>query len=541
MRGADLLIDILSRAGATTMFSLSGNHIMPVYDAALDKGLRIVHTRHEAAAVFMAEGAAQMSGTPGVALVTAGPGFANALGALFSTRHSETPVLLLSGDSPIGQDGCGAFQECDQAAAAAPFVKKTRRCHSPEDLAADVAALLRTAVSGRPGPVHLTVPEEVLKGKVTEAGSLGPEAFLKVLCPLAREAGRAVAGMLAAAQRPLILTGPSLNVTRAGDLLRRLADGAAAPVVPMESPRGLNDPALGAFADVLREADLVVYLGKPIDYTTRFGAPEAVGSAPVAVIDPEEAMLARAGRLLEGRLVLAALADAAAAAEDIIARLDSKAWNRHGWCRAVKQALDARPFAQPSATGITPADICAAINRAAGTYNAVVVIDGGEFGQWAQALIRGRHRIINGTAGAIGGALAQAIGAKIARPDAPVLAISGDGAAGFHFMEFDTAVRAGVPIVVIIGNDARWNAEYCIQLRDYGVARARGCELNPAARYDQAAAALGGHGEYVSEQAQLGPALARAIASGKPACVNVRMTGLPAPVFARTATVQMAH
>ena len=157
---------------------------------------------------------------------------------------------------------------------------------------------------------------------------------------------------------------------------------------------------------------------------------------------------------------------------------------------------------------------------------------GGEIGQWAQACLSAPHRAINGIAGSIGSALPFAVAARLAVPDAPVVAVLGDGTFGFHAAEFDTAVRHGLPMVVVVGNDARWNAEYQIQVRDYGRDRTIGCELLPT-RYDQVAAAFGGHGVHVTDPAMMDAAVQEAVASGKPACINVMMEGLAAPTIRR--------
>src|SRR5690606_38029246 len=160
------------------------------------------------------------------------------------------------------------------------------------------------------------------------------------------------------------------------------------------------------------------------------------------------------------------------------------------------------------------------------------VVDGGEFGQWAQACLTAPHRIINGAAGAIGAALPMAVAAKLAYPEAPVVAVMGDGTFGFHCAELDTALRNQAPILCVVGNDARWNAEYQIQVRDYGADRTIGCELLPS-RYDKVAAAFGGHGEWVESLQALPVALADAAAAGLPACINVMLAGLPAPLMRR--------
>jgi acetolactate synthase-1/2/3 large subunit len=158
-----------------------------------------------------------------------------------------------------------------------------------------------------------------------------------------------------------------------------------------------------------------------------------------------------------------------------------------------------------------------------------LISDGGEIGQWAQAILTAPTRIINGLAGAIGPSIPFAMAARAARPEARILAVLGDGTFGFHMAEFDTACRHKLPFVAIVGNDSRWNAEYEIQKRDYGANRTHGCELAPGTRYDLVAVALGGHGEYVTRAEDIAPALERAFASGKPACVNVVIEGQAAP------------
>ena len=164
--------------------------------------------------------------------------------------------------------------------------------------------------------------------------------------------------------------------------------------------------------------------------------------------------------------------------------------------------------------------------------DAVLISDGGEFGQWAQACLTARRRVTNGPAGAIGAAVPFAVAAQLAFPDAPVVAMSGDGSFGFHLGEYDTAVRCHAPFVAVVGNDARWNAEHQIQIKAYGPERAVGCELLPT-RYDLVAAALGGYGEHVERVADLAAALDRALASRRPACVNVAIEGLAAPDLSR--------
>jgi acetolactate synthase-1/2/3 large subunit len=330
------------------------------------------------------------------------------------------------------------------------------------------------------------------------------------------------------------LAPPALCSPRGKPLLAALGAAAGLPVIPMESPRGLNDPSLGAYAGVLAEADLVVLLGKALDFSLRFGrAPGISAEARFIQIEPDGVVVARAARALPGRIALAAMASAAEAAEALT--LAMKPHANQAWAARLAEALAFRPASWAALAGASGAPIHpATLFQAAKPFldqasDAVLISDGGEIGQWAQAILSAPTRIINGLAGAIGPSIPFAMAARAARPEARILAVLGDGTFGFHMAEFDTACRHKLPFVAIVGNDSRWNAEYEIQKRDYGANRTHGCELAPGTRYDLVAVALGGHGEYVTRAEDIAPALERAFASGKPACVNVVIEGQAAP------------
>jgi acetolactate synthase-1/2/3 large subunit len=489
LRGADLLARSLATAGARHLFALSGNHVMPVFDAALDAGLEIIHVRHEAAAVHMADAWGRLTGEPGIALVTGGPGHANAVGALYTALASESPLVLISGHAPLGELGKGAFQEMDQAAMAAPVTKASWVAQSAETLGADIARAWREASSGTPGPVHLSIPNDVLDAVVDSR--IPQAAHFTVSGERVDEAYS-----LGAAQRPLIIAGPA--AMRKGT--RELEEATGIPVIGMESPRGVNDPSLGRLAMVLAQADLVLLLGKRVDFTLKFGKAFAPGCRVVH---------------LQG--------------------LNGLSFGKSEWLEEVHSALRYRPpewrTVQSEPEGpIHPVALCREIQSLLDRPDAILVSDGGEFGQWAQACLSAPRRLINGPAGSIGSALPFAAAAQLAYPSATVVAMLGDGTLGFHLSELDTAVRYGLGYLAVIGNDATWNAEYQIQLRSYGKDRARGCELLPT-RYGAVASALGAHGEDVSTPAELRGALRRAAASGKPACVNVMIERLAAPKY----------
>lgn len=536
MRGADIVAQSLAACGTRTVFALSGNQIMPIFDAALDTDLRLIHTRHEACAVFMAEAHAQLNGGVGVALVTAGPGFANALSAMFSCHWSETPVVLLAGDSPLAQDGKGAFHELDQCAMAGPVTKHTIRVKSADTLGDDLARAISIAQSGRPGPVHVALPADVLMAQ-TNAPVPAADAFARKPNPPRDGEMGILIDALATAERPVILTGPAMNETRAGELLLALSEAAGAPVVPLESPRALRDPALGAFAECLAQADLVVCLGKQFDYTIRYGEEGAFPpGAPVFAVAPDAPALERARRVLGERLAGQVTADAGLCAEAII-KAAPRSDGRSGWREEVHAALANREMEPIPSTGqgVVPRDVADALQAVIEkSREAVYVADGGEFGQWMQGFIEAPARVMNGASAAIASAFGNAIGAQIARPEATVICTCGDGTAGFYLGELDTAVREGANAIFVIGNDACWNAEHMLQLRQFGPERLTGCDLLPS-RYDKAAEALGCHGEHVTYAGELALALERALASGLPAVINVKLDAQPAPVFAKGA------
>jgi acetolactate synthase I/II/III large subunit len=546
-RGADILACALARAGARQLFSLSGNQIMPLYDAAIDAGLNITHVRHEGAAVHMADAWGRLTGEPGVALLTGGPGHANGIGALYTALAAESPLVMLSGHAPLNQLGRGAFQEMAQADMAAPVTKLSFTAASAASLGHDLARAMRAARGGRPGPVHLSLPFDVLEQRVEDGARHVPtaDAFAAPAQALPPQAASAVLAALASAQRPLILTGPQLAGSRGQTLREQLSAATGVAVVCMESPRGIADPCLGAFGDVLPEADLIVLIGKQPDFTLKFAQPPAVSAqCRFIVIDAEIDVLRRSIATVQRERVLAVhVADAPEALRSLIAESNNNHLKTNTYKTSVEEAVAYRPAAWATATAKTagvlhPLELGRAVQAVLDKADdPILVADGGEFGQWAQACVSAPTRLINSVAGSIGSALPFALAARAARPDVTgttVIALLGDGTFGFHMAEFDTAVRHHLPFVAVIGNDACWNAEYQIQLKSYGKERAIGCTLNPTA-YEQAVAALGAHGEQVTRAADLPAALARAVNSGKPACVNVMIEGLPAPNVSRVA------
>ena len=527
MTGAERVVETLIREGVRTLFSVSGNQIMSIYDAIIGRDIKLIHTRHEAAAVHMADGWGRLTGEPGVALVTAGPGHANTPSTLYVALMAESPVVLLSGHAQWAHVGRGAFQEMDQVAMAKLVSKAAWLVDDPKSLEEDIAKAFQIARSGRPGPVHLSIPEDVLKSEGKGTPRRNATLTSKQLDAADKDFIKQVHAVLLEAKRPLILAGPAMARGSRWETVRKLSEVTGIPALPMMSPRGMNDPWLHEAVNCLTVADLVLLAGKKLDFSLRFGeAPPFAADCRFIQVDADTTLLRE-----DPRVILRSHNDPVLAIRQL---LDTSARGpaHDQWRVEVASARRTVPvewgkYRTENSRPIHPLRVCEALQPfldAGGMF----VSDGGEFGQWVQAGLEASTRLINGPAGSIGSSIPMALGAKSVQPSRAVFALLGDGTFGYHAMEFDTAVRYNLPIVAIVGNDARWNAEYQIQINTYGQDRTIGCELLPS-RYERIAQALGGYGVYVENACDLTEAIGKAVVSGLPACVNVAIEGVGAP------------
>ncbi len=262
---------------------------------------------------------------------------------------AENPILLLSGDSPVTQDGKGAFQEFDQISVSAPLTKFAKRVMAAEDLGQDTIQAIRTALAGRPGPVHLALPFDVLNNDAGDATAPDAAAFQPSTVAPKADVISTIIDALEGAERPLILVGPSQNASRAGSPHTQLADALDTPVIPMESPRGLNDPSLGNLAAAIANADVIVSLGKDIDFTTGFGkAPKISAECAFYMIDPDPKFLNRAEAAMGSRMKLQACADTRVARDMLVeagaagltppgVMRSRRSWLRARHCRKMRQ------------------------------------------------------------------------------------------------------------------------------------------------------------------------------------------------------------
>jgi len=523
----------LASAGVDTVFFLPGGHIAPVVNGCARVGIRTVSTRHESGAVHMAEAWARCTGRTGVAAVTAGPGFTNAVTGLANAQATGIPVMVLGGRTPLTLRGRGAVQDAEQEAVARAVAKWARAVTDPALLDPIVREALAVARSGRPGSTYVELPTDVLLAPAPDQAVV-PAAAAPVRSPAPRADDAAVeraVGLLAAAERPVVVTGGGAFWADAGAALRRFVEASGLPVTTTSHSRGLlPDAHPGCLGSLLHGgvavavADVVLVVGSRFNGNLLFGGPPLWNADQTIVMvdhDPAAFSLNRPPSLgLHG--------DAAAVLDQLAA-----AWTgelRTAW------AAEARSWAEGSrahwaaeseqpAAGVHPG----ALARAVGDFAAdqgpgtTVVLDGGDILGWGLAFIRaeepGSLLFTSDALGTIGVGVPYAVGAALARPDGPTVALVGDGAFGLSAMEIETAVRAGVAPVIVVSNNASWGDVRYEEGEWFG--GSVGTDLTPA-RYDLLCAALGGHGERVEAPGELRPALERALASGVVSVVDVR-------------------
>ena len=531
--GAQLICKALKLEGVHTIFTLAGDHILPLLDTIADQDFRLIDTRHEQAAVHMADAWARITGKIGVSMYTT-PGFANAIPGLTNAMHSEGPVVSIAGCADLSDLGRGAQQEIDQVGMAAPVAKGSFLVHDARRIPDLIAWAARLALSGRRGPVHLTIPIDVQEQAVDEGDIVfyEPEEYRPQESMLGspKLIRRAVA-LMRQAERPLVIAGSAAGYSESGEALKRFVETTRFPVLTEEQARGLisddHPYAFGFFerglnrvAGKVRDADLVVLLGRKQDFTIGFCRPPHVAAdAKIIQIDPSPAEIGR------NRGVAVGIAgDVTSVLEQWTEEAQAYTWKELPWVGALRALRAAqREWAEGLARPQVPmhAMFVHKMLEAMLRSDDVLVFDGGDFSHFGRSLLPARKPkrwLYVSSLGMLGSSVPTAIAAKLAYPDSRVIVVTGDGAFGFNGMEFDTAVRHGLNIVAVLGNDSAWGIDRQIQLGLYG--RPVATELSQT-RYEQVVQGLGGHGELVERPEDLEGALHRAFGSGRPALLNV--------------------
>jgi acetolactate synthase-1/2/3 large subunit len=531
--GSQLICNALKLEGVKNIFALAGDHILPVLDAMADQDFRIIDTRHEQAAVHMADAWSRITEQLGVCMYTT-PGFANAIPGLTNAMHTEAPILSIAGCADTHDLGRGAQQEIDQVGMAGPMCKGSFMVPDIRRIPEFIQRALRLAFSGRRGPVHLTIPIDLQERSVEESEveftrpeSYRPKAALFTDPELVEQA----VALLRQAQRPMVIAGSAAGYTLCGDALQRFIETTRLPVFTEEQSRGLisdeHPYAFGFFerglnraAAKVREADLLLLLGRKQDFTIGYCRPPHVAAdAKIIQIDPSPLEIGR-----NRGVAIGMVGDVTCILQQLSEAAGKQCWKELPWLEELRATrLAQAEWRETLAQRKIPmhALYVHKIVKSILRPDDCLVFDGGDFCHFGRSFLpalKPKHWFYVSTLGMLGSSLPTALAAKVAYPNSRVIMLTGDGAFGFNGMEFDTAVRHNLNITAILGNDSAWGIDRQIQLGLYG--RSVATELRPA-RYEQVVQGLGGYGEFVESPEDLAPALERALAAERPALINV--------------------
>ena len=531
--GGRLAVEVLQRHGVEVMFTLSGGHLFVLYDGAVQAGLRLVDTRHEQTATFAAEGWAKVTRRLGCAALTAGPGITNGVSAMTAAGMNGSPMVVIGGRAPQLRWGAGSLQELDHVPIVAPVVKRAATATSSASIVDEIDAACRAARMPHRGPAFVDIPLDVFGPAGVELPAVD-DGTLRGDDPDPGDV-KAVAALVAAAERPVLFAGGDVYWAHAEEPMAAFAEAARIPVFVNGMGRGTipADHELAfsrARSNALKDADLVLVAGTPLDFRLGFGR---FGTAPVVhlcdaaagVAQHAELAASTGGDLAATFRQLAELVTPAGT-ESWIARLrdDERA----------KRAVEAGSLEDASAP-IKPTRIYGELRRRL-DRDAIVIGDGGDFVSYAGKLIDSYHPgtfLDPGPYGCLGMGPGYALAAGLAHPDRQVVLMLGDGAAGFALGDFEALVRHGVDVVAIVGNNGIWGLEkHPMQaLFGYDVV----AELSPGIRYDEVVRALGGDGECVREPDDIGPALDRAFSTKGVSLINVLTD--PADAYPRSSNL----
>jgi acetolactate synthase-1/2/3 large subunit len=537
--GGVLAARALKSLGVETLFALPGGHNLPLFEGARRVGVRLIDTRHEENAVMMAEGWALATGGVGCASVTAGPGLANAVAGLAEANAAGVPVVVISGRTGLPQRGRGAVQDMDQLAAVAPLTKWRAECLQGERIPEYVGHAVHQARSGAPGVAYLEIPQDVFGASAAAAERPWPTGYLGDLraVPADGDLERAL-DLLANAARPVAVAGSGAFFSGAGEALTAFAERTGIPVTTTSAARGLIDDehprCIGGLVHggiALASADVALVLGSRFNANLVYGGPPLFSPEQQLIqvdIRPENIGGLRrpeVGLVGDVRATLETLTDVWAAPSD---RFDH--WRDQAKQGAAISWQSWEEQCERPANGLHPGRLAREVAKFADEQGAgTFVSDGGDSVLWGIAFSKahrpGTNLFIGSAMGTLGVGLPFAIAARAARPDEPVFLFTGDGAFGLSAIELDTAARHHLPVVVVVANNGGWGDVRHEQRMWYGDQADQGAVLSNM-RYDLLAEAVGGHGERVTERADLQPALERAL--------KATQDGVPAVVDAAT-------
>ena len=530
----ELAVAVARAHGVETMFTLSGAHVFPMYDGAVkaEPPMRLLDVRHEQTAAFAAEATGKLTRRPGLAVLTAGPGVTNGISAIAQAQFAGSPMVVIGGRAPQNRWGSGSLQELDQPPIIAPIAKLSRTIPTAAEVAAGMHEAFTAAGSSHRGPVFVDVPMDEFfnqgSGVVPVVGpSRGADPDPDAIAAVAR--------LLAAAARPVLILGTDVWADGAEHAALDLVENAGLPAITNGMGRGVipgGHPLLvtKARGQALNGADLVVVVGTPLDFRLGYGLFGGKDdTTPARVVHLADS----AGQVAQhAELAGSAYGDLTTVLTDIRDALDKAAtssgrkpdWS--AWVDDLQTGVRAaaerdRELLGAEADPIHPARIYGElVPRLAD--DSVVIGDGGDFVSFAGKYVEPKRPggwLDPGPYGCLGAGLGSAIAARLARPSAQVVLLLGDGAAGFSLMDVDTLVRHDLPVVMVMGNNSAWGLEKGPMQMIYGYDVI--ADLAHRTRYDEVVKALGGGGETVTDPKEIGPAIDRAFDSGVPYLVNV--------------------
>ncbi len=532
--GGDLVVRAIKQEGVDTIFTLCGGHVQAIYDACLDENVKVIDVRHEQVAGHAAEGWSRATRRCGVGVVTAGPGVTDCVTAIANAWHNKSPVLIIGGRSPLSRFEMGALQDMDHTEMLRPITKWAKCVHETKRIPEFISMGFRAALTGRQGPAFLEIPTDVLFMKVEESEVFFPQSYR----PEGRvypdpKVVRKAADVLRKAERPVIMAGSAVYWSEGHEELRQLAELTRAPVYLNAMGRGSMRQDHELFfnrsrRNALTKADAILVIGTPLDFRLAYGKrfnPEA----KTVQIDTDPAELGR-----NRDIDIPIEADAKACMESLVGELSGLKANHDAWLGELREAenktrAQMEEWMASDRTPIHPFRLCAEIANFV-DENTIVVGDGGDIVSHASKILpvnQPGQWYDPGPFGTLGVGTGFCMAIHSVYPNKRILMVNGDGAFGLNGFDFDTFVRFNIPVVSVVGNDRQWGQIIVGQKAMYGKDRIIASELGDNCRYDKIVEGMGGHGEYVTDPNEIRPAIERAFASGKPACVNVIMDQEP--------------
>ena len=526
--GNDLVAETLKRIGIDTFFFIMGGPINDALTRSMAKGIRGIDVRHEQAAAMSAHAYARVTNKPGLCLGASGPGTINLSTGIANALIDCSPIVAFGGASPIKEFGTGAFQEIDQVAVMKPITKWAERVHETHRIPELIDMAFRRSIAGKPGPVYLDLPSDVLYGEVEESAVKWPD-LTRTLHRSKPQGDPALiekaVKLIEGSRKPVVLSGSGVLWSDGAEALRKWVEDTGMPIYTTPQGRGVlpeDHPHafLNARSTALREADLFLVVGTRLNFVFgQLSPPRISGTAKVVRIDIDPNEIGSSPRVDVG-----IVGDAGTVMRQLLAagagRVDAGRfadWRGHlAGIEAAKRPEQEKAMSTGKVP-IHPLRLCKEV-RDFMDRDAILVVDGQEilsYGRQSIPTFFPRHRINSGTFGTMGVGMPFGVGAKVARPDQQVIVLHGDGSFGLNAMELDTAARHNIPVIVVISLNGGWTAD---PRREKP-----GRELGYT-RFDLLAKSLGCHGEYVENPQDIRPALERAknaIRNGKPALVNV--------------------